>query len=186
MNLVTSNEEQKPKPQFVLYNGGEILECQVASGNWNKFTVIVTEPDGVVVGLEDGAVNPRRFPNHQVRRCFQVLKKKTQPSLLYQQLPEKCFEITVDSTHGLGVRLGWTKLSEIVVQSFLTVAGVGAGPLEASELVNLGDQLLAVNDKDLVAKSFAEVSELIRQSPRWIKLRFGRWKWKNHQRNQGG
>ncbi|KAH9249623.1 hypothetical protein BASA81_012592 [Batrachochytrium salamandrivorans] len=191
-NMIRTQNQSLRFPQ---YRGGDLLECKQlgTSQQWKKFTVVGLEPNGIVVGLEDGEVDPRRIPNRLVRRRIQpsapvaavanvgaaanviALPKHTRALLDFEELPDFCFQITVDKSRGLGVRLGWTKNSEIVVQSFLTLVGVGAGPLEESERVNLGDQVLAVNGTSVGGKSFAEVSDMIRQSPDRIKLKFGRW-----------
>lgn len=188
------------------YKGGDIVEVRNAeTGEWNRATVVTTE-GGIVVGLEDGKVDPKRFPNMDVRRPLVNSKanvsaldmsvvsagantpggadesdsprrkfKRREP-IDFHELPDFCFEITIDKSQGMGVRFGWTRDQQVVVQKFLGVPGMDAGPLEASECVSLGDQLLAVNGVSVGGRSFAEVTDMIRTAPDRVTLKFGRWR----------
>jgi hypothetical protein len=102
------------------------------------------------------------------------LKYKTRAPLDFAELPNNCFEITVDKAQGLGVSLGWTKQQTIVVTAFRLLQNRDWGPLEACELVGLRDQLLAVNGASVGGRSFGEVADMIRGSPDRITLKFGR------------
>jgi len=191
------------------YHGGDIVEVRPSessgdgSGPWRRATVVTME-GGIVVALEDGVVDPKRYQNCDVRRPLAmkaapppppVDTSLEEPSLIagdeqssprrkfkrrdpldFHELPDFCFEITIDKKHGMGVRFGWTRDQLIVVQKFLGLPGMDAGPLEASERVSLGDQLLAINGQSIGGRSFAEVTDIIRQADDVITLKFGRWR----------
>mmetsp|Transcript_2386 Transcript_2386/g.2771 ORF Transcript_2386/g.2771 Transcript_2386/m.2771 type:complete len:395 (+) Transcript_2386:646-1830(+) len=100
-------------------------------------------------------------------------KRKT--PLKFKELPEDRYEITVNKKQGLGISLGLTTENEIIVARFLDLANKDWGPLEASGLVGLKDQLLTINGVRIDGFSFAKASEFIRISPDEISLGFGRW-----------
>ena len=76
---------------------------------------------------------------------------------------------------GLGLSLGWTTDSRVIVAGFKDLPNGDWGPVEACGLVGLKDQLLRVNDESIGGTSFVEVSRMIQNSGKTIKLRFGRW-----------
>jgi len=109
------------------------------------------------------------------------LRFKKQKPLEYRELPDNCFEIVVSTEHGLGVSLGFTSADEFA-QSRIIVAGFrdlpstgGFGPVEATGLVGLKDEVLAINGVSTEGRSFVEISEMIRSSKDIIRLKFGRW-----------
>jgi hypothetical protein len=57
-----------------------------------------------------------------------IKKFKKREPLDFQELPDFCFEITVDKSGGLGVRFGWTNDQQVVVQKFLAISNGDAGP----------------------------------------------------------
>lgn len=57
-----------------------------------------------------------------------IKKFKKREPLDFQELPDFCFEITVDKSGGLGVRFGWTSDQQVVVQKFLAISNGDAGP----------------------------------------------------------
>jgi len=99
--------------------------------------------------------------------------KKRKP-LSYVELPNNQFDITVDTTDGLGVHLGWTEDQKVIVAGFRDLENGDWGPLEASGLVMLKDQVIKINDVDVTATGMAEISETILSSKDHIKIRFGR------------
>ncbi|GBG33820.1 Anthrax toxin receptor 2 [Hondaea fermentalgiana] len=101
--------------------------------------------------------------------------KKSKP-IAYHELPNNQFDVTVDMSDGLGLSLGWTNDSRVIVAGFRDLPISGSwGPIEATGLVGLKDELIKVNEIPVVGKSFVEVSELIKKSDKIIKLQFGRW-----------
>lgn len=79
-------------------------------------------------------------------------------------------------TEGLGVSLGWTNDSTVIVAGFKDLTNGDWGPVEACGLVGLKDVLLQVNGQEIHGSSFRDVSDLIRASAgKPIKLRFGRY-----------
>eukprot|EP00512_Aurantiochytrium_limacinum_P013267 CAMPEP_0171572286 /NCGR_PEP_ID=MMETSP0961-20121227/4042_1 /TAXON_ID=87120 /ORGANISM="Aurantiochytrium limacinum, Strain ATCCMYA-1381" /LENGTH=2100 /DNA_ID=CAMNT_0012127123 /DNA_START=778 /DNA_END=7080 /DNA_ORIENTATION=+ len=101
--------------------------------------------------------------------------RKLKP-LAYHELPNNQFDVTVDMTNGLGLSLGWTNDNRVIVAGFRDLPISGSwGPIEATGLVGLKDELMMVNDISVEGKSFVEVSELIKHSDKIIKLQFGRW-----------
>merc|ERR1711916_248779 len=74
-------------------------------------------------------------------------KYQRQKPIDYRILPNNMFSITVNKSKGLGVSLGLTKDSDIVVNNFKDTKYGNWGELEASGLVGLADVLFAVNDQ---------------------------------------
>ena len=105
---------------------------------------------------------------------YRLRFKKRKP-LGFRELPGNQFEVTLDMTDGLGLSLGWTTDSRVIVAGFKDLPNGDWGPVEACGLVGLKDQLLRVNDESIGGTSFVEVSRMIQQSGKTIKLRFGRW-----------
>ncbi len=105
---------------------------------------------------------------------FHLRFKKRKP-LDFHELPNNQFEVKLDMSEGLGLSLGWTKDSRVIVAGFRDLPNGDWGPVEACGLVGLKDQLLKVNSHSIGGKSFVEVSELIKNSGKTIRLQFGRW-----------
>uniref|UniRef100_A0A7S2S2Z3 VWFA domain-containing protein n=1 Tax=Mucochytrium quahogii TaxID=96639 RepID=A0A7S2S2Z3_9STRA len=105
---------------------------------------------------------------------FHLRFRKRKP-LHFAELPGNQFEVTLDMSEGLGLSLGWTNDNRVIVAGFRDLPNGDWGPVEACGLVGLKDQLLCVNDTSISGKSFVEVSELIKNSGKTIKLVFGRW-----------
>jgi hypothetical protein len=104
---------------------------------------------------------------------FHLRFKKRKP-LDFAELPNNQFEVALDMSEGLGLSLGWTNDNRVIVAGFRDLPNGDWGPVEACGLVGLKDQLLKVNGKSIGGKSFVEVSELIKNSGKTIRLQFGR------------
>jgi len=183
------------------YAGGDTVQVRLDAGTWTNAVVVATESRSLVALVHD-TVDPKRFPLSHVRPFLRIsaldvtsmdpegteepsggvgadadtrrLKYKVRPPLDFTELPNNCFEVTVDKSNGLGVSLGWTKQQTVVVTAFRLLPNRDWGPLEACELVGLKDQLLAINGQSVGGLSFSQVADLIRSSPNRISLRFGR------------
>uniref|UniRef100_A0A6S7ZSB0 PDZ domain-containing protein n=1 Tax=Aplanochytrium stocchinoi TaxID=215587 RepID=A0A6S7ZSB0_9STRA len=104
------------------------------------------------------------------------LRFRRKAPLRYKDLPEDRFEITVNKSQGLAMSLGLTTEHSIIVARFLDLPNGEWGPVEATGLVGLKDQLLTINGVRIDGFSFAKAAELIRVSPDEITLGFARFK----------
>jgi len=121
---------------------------------------------------------PRDHHQSESSKSLQVpqhMRFRKRRPLEYTEHPDNIFDVTLENQDGLGLSLGWTTDSRVIVAGFRDLPNGDWGPVEACGLVGLKDQLIMVNDVNISGESFVVVSQLIKDSPNPIKLRFGRW-----------
>jgi len=148
-------------------------EARVVPATHLQFQVLEDIMERVRQGKPLRKGNYEEIPEGPGKRPKNQRFKKRRP-LSYRELPNNQFDITVDTTEGLGVHLGWTEDQKVIVAGFRDLENGDWGPLEASGLVMLKDQVIKINDVDVTTNGMAEISETILASKQRIKIRFGR------------
>eukprot|EP00924_Labyrinthula_sp_SR-Ha-C_P016451 augustus_masked-scaffold_6-processed-gene-3.6-mRNA-1 protein AED:1.00 eAED:1.00 QI:0/-1/0/0/-1/1/1/0/1475 len=109
-----------------------------------------------------------------VPRAMRFKRKKP---IEYTELPEEQFDIAVEAKQGLGIQFGWTEDKKIIVSGFRDLENGDWGPLEATGLVMLRDQLIKVDKKMVAGYGIGDLTQLLdkAKAQEKVTLRFGRY-----------
>mmetsp|Transcript_6140 Transcript_6140/g.7443 ORF Transcript_6140/g.7443 Transcript_6140/m.7443 type:complete len:395 (+) Transcript_6140:283-1467(+) len=101
---------------------------------------------------------------------------KFESPLYYKQFPDNTYEIVVNASNGLGVELGWTDQSDeqVIVSGFRELPSGTWGPLEATGLVIVGDQIVAINGVPVQGLNMEQIGKLIMKQRSRTQIRFQR------------
>ena len=188
LNVETLSPKKPDKPGQVWKRG------KLVRKNSDNATYVVKLDDGGVerfvaeeaIREPSKVVPPKRTSSFQGSVRPDVLKEDgsfkypVKKPLAYRELPENQFEMTIDRTDGLGIKLGITEAKghasggHIVISEFTDIPSGGWGPLEGSGVVGISDELLEINGVSVVDMPLRAVDKLIRESPEQMKLKFGR------------
>merc|ERR1712007_62125 len=104
---------------------------------------------------------------------------------LFQQLSSESFEVELDSTNGLGLKLGMTRAGFVIITGFKNLANGAEGPAALCDKLKIQDVLLAIDGQYVKDLSFTQVSSAIKACcNNYIRLTFGRIKKKLIIQNQ--
>ena len=82
------------------------------------------------------------------------------------------YDVVLDTSKGLGLKLGWTKSKQIIVTGFKPLADGSVGPAEASGRIAARDVLVAVEGEDVVGQTFGAVGAKIKACAERVTLGF--------------